>query len=154
MVESASLVQHLDPNQDRFGMAGIALLIGDHDPHDVKKFYDQHGSMPAAHPAVLYEVRKRDPEADKLNRTFITLDGDRVLELGTHFFHVHYGRQRLEPKPADFELARKTLDQIGILEYTTTVTGIDGRKVTLPVDITGQIEYLLGSHLATPVRKS
>ena len=55
---------------------------------------------------------------------------------------------------SDIELARKTLEQIGLLGYHTTAIAGDGREITTPVDITAQIEYLLGLHLATPIMES
>ena len=146
-----SLVRHLDPSTDNFKMAGIALIAEDHDPKEIMEFYHKVGRMPDIHPAILYEVKRRGTEGDKLNRTFISLDGDRVLDLGTHFFYVWHRQERSDPRPEDIESAMKTLRQIGLLGYRATAPAGNGTNVTRPVDITGQIEYLLGFHLASPV---
>jgi len=150
-----NLAQHLNPTTDKFSTAGIALLAQEHNPKEVRDFYHRVGRMPDVHPAVLYEVRQRGTEGDKLNRIFISLDESRVLEMGTHFIHVLYGNTRLDPRHEDIELARETLRQMGLLGYTTApITASDGLKVTKSINITEQIEYLLGLHLATPVRES
>lgn len=150
-----NLAQHLDPTTDKFSTAGIALLAQDHNPREVRDFYHKVGRMPDVHPAILYEVKKRGTEGDKLNRTFISLDESRVLEMGTHFIYVLYGNARLDPRQEDIELARETLRQMGLLGYTTSpITASDGLKVTKAINITEQIESLLGIHLAVPIKES
>ena len=154
MNDSTNLVQHLDPTQDRFQMAGIALLAEGHEPGEVREFYLKTGAMPHVHPSVLYEVAKRGIEGDKLRRTYISLDDERLLELGGSFCRVHTGRFKSEPSEADIELARQTLQMMGILSYNATATSGDGRNVLIQVDVTKQIHDLIDLHLATPVRES
>ena len=149
-----NLVRHLDPNTDTFNLAGIALAADGHDPQDVRDFYNNSGCMPDVHPAVLYEVKRRGQEGDKLTRTFISLPNERVLEIGTHFLNILYGGRRFDAAPDDIELARGTLEQIGLLSYSAKAVAGDGRKLEIPINVSGQIENLLGMHLAVPVRES
>ena len=149
-----NLAQHLDPTTDKFNTTGIALLAEGHDPIEIRDFYHGAGRIPDVHPVVLYEVKQRRTDGDKLVRTYISLDESRVLEMGTHIIHVLCSRFRFEAKEEDIELARETLNKMGVLGYTITPTSSSGTKVKRTVNIKEQIEYLLGLHLANPVRES
>ncbi len=149
-----TITQHLHPGADKFNIVGIALIAQDHDPKEVIGFYHRAGTLPDLHPVVLYEVKGRGTDGDKLSRALISLGEGRVLTVGTHLFYVTYGRTPLEPTPADVELVRSTLESIGVLSYEAKAVAGDGREVRRPVHITQQIEDLLDYHLATPVKES
>ena len=156
MSEPTNLVQHLDPTKDKFNIAGIALLAEGHNPTEVRDFYHNTGVLPDIHPVVLYEVKPRGADGHRLTRALISLEDGLTLNLSTHFFYVAASGSRFsqQPSPEDIQLARRTLEMIGLLQYETLADKGDGTKIKIPVQVTKQIEDFLGLHLATPVEES
>lgn len=154
MSGQSGIVQHLDPTKDKHRIVGIALAADGHNAAEVLDFYHKSGTLPEVHPVILYEVKSRGVEGDKLSRALISLDEIKLLTLGTHLFHVSQGNRTDPPNSAHIESARSTLEKMGNLKYEARAMAGDGREVRTQVDIRQEIEYLLGYHLATPIKKS
>ena len=141
-------VMHLDPTKDKFNLVGIALAAEGHTPGDVIGFYHRTGVLPDVHPVVLYEVKPRGKEGHKLTRALISLQEGLVLIVSTHMFYVTYGARSHNPSTSDIELARRTLQTMGILQYESTLTTGEGTKIKTPVHVTRQIDDLIDLQLA------